>query len=95
MSDVRLVVFVTGDTSRSRKALSNIRAICEQARPDFTMEIVNIQEEPSRAEEENIWATPALIKKDPPPVQRMIGNFSRTEDVLRGLNLEMEQEELS
>lgn len=90
MSDVKLTLFVTGETPQSREALSNLRDICEKAFSDYTLEVVDIQEHPRQAEEEKIWATPMLIKESPSPQQRVIGNFSREQDVLRGLNLEID-----
>lgn len=89
MSDVKLTLFVTGETPQSREALSNLRDICDNALSDYTLEVVDIQEHPRQAEEEKIWATPMLLKENPPPQQRVIGNFSREQDVLRGLNLEI------
>lgn len=89
MSTVKLTLFVTGETPQSREALENLREICEKALSDYTLEVVDIQEHPEEAEEEKIWATPLLIKERPSPEQRVIGNFSRKKDVLRGLNLDM------
>lgn len=93
MDDVKLTLFVTGDTPQSREAISNIRSICDQSLGTYTLDIVDIQDHPRQAETEKIWATPTLIKEEPPPVQRVIGNFSRKQDVLLGLNLEIESGE--
>jgi circadian clock protein KaiB len=95
MDDVELTLFVTGETSQSREAISNIREICEETLGDYTLNVVDIQEHPRQAEREKIWATPTLIKEHPPPVQRVIGNFSRRQDVLLGLNLEIESGDTS
>ncbi len=87
-----LKLYVTGDTAKSRKAISNIKDICETELSAYSLDIVDIQEHPKVAEQKKIWATPTLIKESPPPLQRVIGNFSRKSDVLRGLNLKIESE---
>lgn len=43
--------------------------------------------QPKLAEEDKILATPTLIKISPPPVARIIGDFSVKEKVLLGLDL--------
>ncbi len=44
-------------------------------------------ERPQLAEDEKILATPTLIKVLPPPVRRVIGDLSNSENVLIGLDL--------
>ncbi len=95
MHDIKLTLYVTGETAQSREAITNIREICDENLDHHTLEIIDIQEHPRQAERKKIWATPTLIKEDPPPVQRVIGNFSRKQDVLLGLNIEIESGESS
>ncbi len=56
--------------------------------PDcYKVEIIDVLEEPQRAEREKILVTPTLIKQLPPPLQRIIGDLSNREKVICGLDL--------
>ena len=44
-------------------------------------------ENPQRAEDEKILATPTLIKNLPPPLRRVIGDLSDKDKVLLGLEV--------
>ena len=88
MSEYKLRLYVTGKTSRSERAIENLRKICEsELKGDYTLEIVDVLERPQLAEEEKILATPTLIKELPVPIRRIIGDLSDTEKVLLGLDL--------
>ena len=83
-----LRLYVTGATSRSARAISNIRKICEEhLEGRYDLEVVDIAEHPTLAEGEQIIAAPTLIKKLPLPLRRFIGDMSQTERILLGLDL--------
>ncbi len=89
MKKYSLKLFITGQTSRSRQAISNLRRICEeQLDGEYELGIIDVLERPNLAEEEKILATPTLIKKLPPPLRRIIGDLSNTEQVLVGLDID-------
>lgn len=84
----RLRLFVTGSTSNSVRAIDNIKKICEEYLKDrYELEVVDLYEKPNLAKAEQIIATPTLIKKQPLPLRRVIGDMSNTERVLLGLDL--------
>jgi circadian clock protein KaiB len=84
-----LKLYVAGQTSRSRRALQNLRSIGREHLADrYEIEVVDIKERPEAAEEEDIVAVPTLIKQLPPPLRRIVGDLSRTSEVLVGLDLE-------
>lgn len=83
-----LRLFVTGISPNSVRAINNINAICEQyLKGRYELEIIDIYKFPSLAITEDIIAVPLLIKKFPLPHDRMIGDLSNTEKVLKLLNL--------
>jgi len=47
--------------------------------------VVDIYQEPGRATESDIIAAPTLIKEEPPPTKRMVGDLSDRPKVLLGL----------
>jgi circadian clock protein KaiB len=83
-----LRLYVTGTTPNSERAIVNIRNICEKnLKGRYDLEIVDICRHPTLSEGEQIIAAPTLIKLLPLPMRRFIGDLSRTERVLMGLDL--------
>jgi circadian clock protein KaiB len=86
-----LRLYITGMTPNSKKAVANIRKICDEyLEGRFELEIIDIYQKPHLAEGEQILAAPTLIKKLPLPLKRLIGDMSNTEKVLLGLDLKGE-----
>ena len=89
MNKLSFKLFITGHTPRSRRAIENLRRICEtELLGQYEMVVIDVLEQPQLAENEKIFATPTLIKEFPPPARRVIGDLSATEKVLLGLDLE-------
>lgn len=83
-----LKLYVTGHTSRTDAAIRNLRQICERdLGSEYDLQVIDVLEHPQLAEDERILATPTLIKSLPLPVRRVIGDLSRTDRVLLGLDL--------
>lgn len=83
-----LRLFVTGILPNSARAVFNINAICEKyLQGRYELEVIDIYQQPSLALAEEIIAIPVLIKKFPLPEERLIGDLSNTEKVLKGLHL--------
>jgi len=88
MNNFVLTLYVTGQTSRSERAIANLRRICEEdLQGQYQMIVVDVLERPQLAEDEKILATPTLIKALPPPLRRIIGDLSDKDKVLLGLDL--------
>lgn len=84
-----LQLYVSGSNPRSEQALHNLERICrEELDGTYCLEVVDILENPERAEDERVLATPLLIKDLPPPLRRIIGDLSDTEKVLVGLQVD-------
>lgn len=88
MNKYLLKLFITGETSRSKHAIANLKRICESLDGQYEMIIIDTLERPQMAEEENVLATPMLIKQMPPPLRRIIGDLSDIEKVLLGLDIQ-------
>jgi circadian clock protein KaiB len=88
MNKYLLKLYITGQTTRSKQAVANLRRICEEElHTQFELVIIDILERPQLAEDEKILATPTLIKELPLPLRRVIGDLSDKEKVLLGLDL--------
>jgi len=83
-----LRLYVTGTTPQSVRAIANVKKICEEhLQGRYELEVVDLYQQPQLAEGEQIIAAPTLIKKLPLPLRRIIGDMSKTERVLVGLDL--------
>ena len=68
LSKYLLKLYVTGQTPRAEKAITNLRRICDEQLPGvYDLEIIDVLEHPELAESDKILATPTLIKQLPPP----------------------------
>jgi circadian clock protein KaiB len=83
-----LRLFVTGSTPRSRRAIENMRNICEShLEGRYDLEVIDIYQQPEAAFSEQVVAVPTLVKLVPGPLRRIIGDLSETEKVLHSLDL--------
>jgi circadian clock protein KaiB len=88
LSKYLLTLYVTGTSPRTQVAIDNLNRICGQELEGlYEVEIVDVLENPQRAEDERILATPTLIKKLPLPLRRVIGDLSDKDKVLLGLEV--------
>jgi len=85
--DYQLRLYITEKTEKSKKAIEKLEEMLEEKLDNYSLEVVDIMENPELAEEEKILATPMLEKKLPPPVRRIVGELSNQEKVLLGLDL--------
>ena len=70
---------MAGATARSRSALRRVYEICEtELKGNYELEVVDVYQQPELTRENQIVATPTLVKYSPPPVRRFIGNMSNT-----------------
>lgn len=83
-----LKLYIAGKSARAEAAIANLRQLCEnELRGQYELEIIDIVEQPERAEQAKILATPTLIKQLPPPLRRVIGDLSDKEKLLLGLDV--------
>ncbi len=84
-----LRLYVAGVTPKSTQAIASIRQICEtRLEGRFDLEVIDIYQQPDLVREQQIIAAPTLVKMLPPPLRRMVGDLSRTDRILVGLDLQ-------
>ena len=84
-----LRLYVSGMTERSRRSILKITAICkEDLHGEYDLEVVDIHQKPSMAIDEQIIATPTLIKMRPLPLRRIVGDLSNRDRMLLALDIE-------
>jgi circadian clock protein KaiB len=83
-----LRLYVTGSTSRSARAIENMRRICEEHLAGrYDLEVIDIYQRPEAAREFQLIAAPTLVKLLPEPLRRIVGDLSNHDKVLHGLDL--------
>lgn len=83
-----LKLYVTGTTPASQRAIARVREICEEhLLGRYQLEVIDIYQLPSLAKDEQIIAAPTLIKVLPAPLRRFIGDMTKAERVLFGLDV--------
>jgi circadian clock protein KaiB len=89
MAQIKLKLYVTGKTYRSKRAIETVREIYETLGKEAELSVIDILEDPELAEEDKILATPTLIKISPDSSsRRIIGDLSDLERVKKSLDLE-------
>ncbi|HET7570387.1 MAG TPA: circadian clock KaiB family protein [Gammaproteobacteria bacterium] len=83
-----LRLYVAGQTEKSVAALANLRKLCEaHLEGRYTIEVVDLTQNPQLAAGDQILALPTLVRRLPPPLKKIIGDLSNTERVLVGLDI--------
>jgi circadian clock protein KaiB len=90
MSDdtYELRLYVAGQTPKAVRAFANLRRICdEHLSGRYSIEIIDLIDNPSLGRGDHILALPTLVRRLPAPIKKIIGDLSNTERVLVGLDL--------
>jgi circadian clock protein KaiB len=83
-----LRLYVAGQTPRSMDAFTNLKKLCEEhLKGRYSIEVVDLLENPRLAKGDQILAIPTLVRRLPEPVRKIIGTLADTERVLVGLDL--------
>ena len=83
-----LRLYVTGTTPKSISAITNVKRICEtHLKGRYKLEVVDIYQQPALAEGNQIVAAPTLIKSLPLPLRKFIGDMTKGDRILIGLDL--------
>jgi circadian clock protein KaiB len=79
---------VAGHTPKSVAALANLKRLCEEHLAGrYSIEVIDLLQEPKRARTDQIVAIPTLVRALPEPVRKLIGTLADTERVLVGLEI--------
>ncbi len=83
-----LRLYVAGQSPKALTAFANLKKICEeQLKGKYSIEVIDLLENPQKGAADQIFALPTLVRKLPVPVRKIIGDLSNTERVLIGLDL--------
>jgi len=83
-----LRLYIAGQTPNSIAAIANLKKICEdQLQGKYRIEVIDLLKKPQLAKGDQIVAIPTLVRRLPPPVKKIVGNLSKTERALVGLDV--------
>jgi circadian clock protein KaiB len=87
-SKMVLRLYVAGTSDRSMRAIVNARELLdEHIAGRYTLEVIDLFQQPTLARDDQIVAVPTLIKKLPAPLQRFIGDLSDKRVTIVGMDL--------
>ncbi len=83
-----LTLYVSGASDLAARAIANARHLCElHCEGRYHLSVVDIHEDPSSLLTNNVLATPTLVKSQPAPVRRVVGDLSESAKVISTLDL--------
>jgi circadian clock protein KaiB len=83
-----LKLFVAGNSELCRAALRNLKLLTAEYLPtNSNVEVVDILQKPDEAERHSVLAIPMLVRCEPLPMRRIIGDLANMKRVLVSLGL--------
>ena len=84
----KLRLYVADNTLKSIAAFRNLEQLCEEHLAGrYLIEVIDLTKNPQLAQGDQILAVPAVVRKLPAPIRKIIGTLADTERVLVGLDL--------
>jgi len=84
-----LRLYIAGPSPNSVAAIANLKKICEdQLQGRYRIQVIDLLEKPTGTKGDQIIAIPTLVRRLPPPVKKIIGNLSKAERALVGLDIQ-------
>lgn len=96
MADYIFELYIAGDTPRARSAVETLTHLCETwLHGRYALRVIDVLVEPERAESAKILATPTVLRLQPNPNVRLVGDLTLTGKVLTGLGLPVQVEHMA
>ena len=81
-------MYVSGAAPRSAQALETVRRLCDEELPgQVELQVVDVTDEPARADRDGIVAVPTLVKRQPAPPRQLVGELADADRVRAGLDM--------
>jgi circadian clock protein KaiB len=83
--DLRL--YVADQSPRSVRAFNNLKSVCEEHLSGrYRIEVIDVLTHPEAVRADQIVAVPTLVRQNPKPVRKGIGDLTNTARLLELLN---------
>ncbi len=78
-----LRLFVSGHSSATQRTLQKLHTLLEQTLDQpYTLKVIDVAQHPEQAEQDQITATPTLVRAYPPPMLRIVGSLENVDQLL-------------
>lgn len=85
----KLRLYIAGQTPNSIIAVRNLKRICEERlQGRYRIEVIDLLLNPHLAKGDQIVAIPTVVRRLPAPMKRIVGNLSKNEGAVVGLDLQ-------
>ncbi|QWC86558.1 circadian clock KaiB family protein [Nocardioidaceae bacterium] len=86
----RFVLFIARDKERSQRAVANLDRLCRASGlPPESVEVVDVEEQPERADEAGVVATPTVLAHSAYASRRVIGDLSDLDRLASALDVQL------
>ncbi|HUF85694.1 MAG TPA: circadian clock KaiB family protein [Acidimicrobiia bacterium] len=85
----RLTLYIVGGGARSASAEDDLRRLCENRldADEFEIEVVDVMAAMGEAESARILVTPTVVRTDPLPLVRVMGDLGAADQIADALGL--------
>ncbi|MFW5645582.1 MAG: circadian clock KaiB family protein [Bacteroidota bacterium] len=91
--EYKLKLFIAGVNPASIKAIENVKYLCEEYLKDvYDLEVIDIYQQKHLLKDKNIIAVPTLIRENPGPEKRIIGDMSETKNLIKALEINIRKD---
>jgi circadian clock protein KaiB len=88
LPEIRLQLYVAGSSPRSLRAVECVTRLCREHLPGrYELEIIDIYQQPARAEQGQVIAAPTLVRSLPSPLRHVIGDMTDEAKLLHALGI--------
>jgi circadian clock protein KaiB len=78
-----LTLFISGASDLSARAIEHATRTCEaHVGGRYRLEVVDVHEDTAAAVGSGVFATPTLVRNQPLPTRRIVGDLSRADSLL-------------
>jgi circadian clock protein KaiB len=86
--DYELTLFVSGASEISARAIANARSLCDtHLGGRGRLSVVDVHEDSALIVPDGVFAVPTLVRDQPLPVRRFVGDIAHLDRVLHALQL--------
>jgi circadian clock protein KaiB len=81
------LLYITGRRQKTLALIETLKGfLTERFKDQYSLEIIDVLEDPRRADDDMILATPTLVKSAPPPIRKIIGDLRNSPELFVLLN---------
>ncbi len=86
---LHLRLYIAGDSPNSQMAMQRLQAFCAQhCSVPPVIEVIDVLRAPAKALEDRVVLTPTLVRVQPAPTRRVVGNLAAEAALARALDLD-------